>query len=139
MVPKILHQIQCGCGFFSRTTTDNTITFELVYRGNCGTKLRKKRVSRPAKVTFTLEAGKTYQIGNPPQKKLEQAHAFAAKPDFWVVEKSTGEKITATVELSRPRTFLTQLRSAVTPVYEFESDRVAGSGAGEKTATKYHC
>lgn len=94
-----------------------------------------KVVSRPAKVTFTLEAGKTYQIGNPPQKKLEQAHAFAAKPDFWVVEKSTGEKITATVELSRPRTFLTQLRSAVTPVYEFESDRVAGSGAGEKTAT----
>ena len=42
-----------------------------------------------------------------------------------MVNAKTKEVIESAVELSRPRTFLTQLKSAVTPVYEFESDQVA--------------
>lgn len=86
-----------------------------------------KVVSRPAKIAFKVEAGKTYQVSHDPQKKLEQAQAFAEKPSFWVINTATNKKVDAKVELSRPRTFLTSLQSAVTPVYEFESDKVVKS------------
>ncbi len=88
-----------------------------------------KVVSRPAKVTFTAQAGKSYQILNPKQDSLQQAKDFAEKPDFYVVNSKTGEKVEAKVELSRPRTFLTTLRSSVAPVYEFESDKVNSAPA----------
>ena len=85
----------------------------------------EKVVSRPAKVTFEVEAGKQYKVIHEPQKNLEDARAFAEQPEFQVVNAKTKEVIESAVELSRPRTFLTQLKSAVTPVYEFESDQVA--------------
>lgn len=84
----------------------------------------EKLVSRPAKVTFTAQAGNTYQVINEKQSTLEQARAFAEKPDFSVIDVKTKQPVQTVVELSRPRTFLTQLRSAVTPVYEFDSDKV---------------
>ncbi len=84
----------------------------------------EKVVSRPAKVTFTVAAGKTYQIKNPPQKDLEQAREFTEKPQFFVTEVSSGTEVESTVELSRPRTFMTTLKSAVAPVYEFPSDQI---------------
>ncbi|MEE2731342.1 MAG: DUF2057 family protein [Pseudomonadota bacterium] len=84
----------------------------------------EKVVSRPAKVTFQAEAGKTYKVVNPKQSNLEAAKTFAEAPEFSVVDAKTGANVEATQELSRPRTFLTELKSAVTPVYEFESDQV---------------
>ena len=84
----------------------------------------EKVVSRPAKVTFVAEAGKQYIVKTPTQPRLDSAKAFAEKPEFFILDMNTGEKIASSLELSRPRTFLTQLKSAVTPVYEFESDQV---------------
>ena len=84
----------------------------------------EKIVSRPAKVTFVAEAGKSYKVDNPKQSGLAAAREFAEKPEFSIVDAGTGKVVSSTIELSRPRTFLTQLKSAVTPVYEFESDRV---------------
>lgn len=94
-----------------------------------------KLVSRPAKVTFEAERGERYQIAHDPQPNRKQAQEFAEKPDFWVMNVSSGKKVESLVELSRPRTFLTNLRSSMTPEYEFESDRVASSsGAKEQLA-----
>lgn len=84
----------------------------------------EKVVSRPAKITFMAEPGKTYLLMNAPQKGLESARTFAEKPEFTVMDAKSGQVVAATVELSRPRTFMTSLRSAVAPVYEFESDLV---------------
>jgi len=91
---------------------------------NIGSDEHEKIVSRPAKVSFQVKPGEHYKVTNPPQKTLEEARAFAEKPDFRVMVVETGEEVASSVELSRPRTFLTQLKSAVTPVYEFESDQV---------------
>ncbi|MGB3622837.1 DUF2057 domain-containing protein [Ketobacter sp. MCCC 1A13808] len=83
-----------------------------------------KVVSRPAKITFNAEPGKEYFIGNQPQKTLQEAKDFAENPEFLVTEIGSNKAIEAKVELSRPRTFMTTLRSAAAPVYEFESDQV---------------
>lgn len=84
----------------------------------------EKVVSRPAKVTFNAEAGKAYKVVNPKQSDLQSAKDFAEQPTFSVLDVKTGAVIQSSIELSRPRTFLTQLKSAVTPVYEFESDQI---------------
>lgn len=91
---------------------------------NLSTDEHEKVVSRPAKVTFTAEAGKTYQLVNPKQSTVAEAKEFAENPSFSVQDVQSGAMVEAVVELSRPRTFLTELRSAVTPVYEFDSDQV---------------
>lgn len=94
---------------------------------NIGSDEHEKIVSRPAKVSFQVKPGEHYKVTNPPQKSLAAAKTFAEKPDFRVMVVETGEEVASSVELSRPRTFLTQLKSAVTPVYEFESDQVQGN------------
>ena len=85
----------------------------------------EKVVSRPAKLTFTAEAGKQYKVANPKHPDLESAKAFAEQPEFMIVDAKTGAVVESAMELSRPRSFVAQLKSAVTPVYEFESDQVA--------------
>lgn len=106
-----------------------------------------KVVSRPAKVTFIAEAGKRYQIQHPPQKRLDNAQAFARKPEFWVVELDSGERVAAAVELSRPRSLLPSLKSESAPDYVFESDAVvpaaapaavAGNGAAGSASDQPH-
>lgn len=87
----------------------------------------EKIVSRPAKVTFIAEAGKQYQIQHAPQKRLDNGRAFAEKPEFWVVELASGDRVAAEVELSRPRSFLQGLKFENTPSYEFASDGVKPS------------
>ena len=84
----------------------------------------EKIVSRPAKVTFIAEAGKQYQVRHPAQKRLDNARAFAEKPEFWVVGLPSGDKVAAEVELSRPRNFVSKLKFETTPDYEFASDAV---------------
>lgn len=84
----------------------------------------EKVVSRPAKVSFTAEAGKRYQVRHPPQKQLQDAKAFADKPEFWVVELPSGDLVASQMELSRPRSFVPRLKLANTPEYEFASDAV---------------
>ena len=97
-----------------------------------------KVVSRPAKVTFVAEAGKQYQVQHPPQQRLNNAKAFAEKPDFWMVELPSGERVASQVELSRPRSFLPALKFENTPQYEFASDAVVApatsSAAGSAVA-----
>ena len=92
--------------------------------------------SRPAKITFVAEPGKHYQIRNPVEKKLQDAKKLEQKPEFWVVELSTGKRIPATVEMSRPRSFFEGLKMQNKPAYEFASDRVqpAEGDAGNGTA-----
>ncbi len=84
-----------------------------------------KVVSRPAKITFQTESGKKYSVGNPKQKTLEQSKAFAENPEFIVTELGSNKTVEASVEMSRPRTFMTQIKSVAAPVYEFDSDRVS--------------
>lgn len=93
-----------------------------------------KVVSRPAKVTFVAEAGKQYQVQHPPQQRLNNAKAFAEKPEFWVVELGSGERVASQVELSRPRSFMTGLKSVNTPEYEFASDALSPGAAGASAA-----
>lgn len=88
-----------------------------------------KVVSRPAKITFNAQPAGRYQIDNPKQATLEEAKAFAEKPSFTVIDLDSKQTVEATIELSRPRTFMTQLKSAVAPVYEFESDQVQAAQA----------
>jgi len=95
----------------------------------------EKVVSRPAKVSFDAEAGKHYRIENPRQKTLEEAQAFAEQPEFKVVDSTSGAEVTATVELSRPRSFLTELKTAMTPEYAFESDQVVTAPVVATAAT----
>lgn len=90
-----------------------------------GSDEHEKVVSRPAKVTFVAEAGKQYQIQHPKQQRLDNAKAFAQKPEFYVVEVGSGNRVAAEVELSRPRSFLAGLKLENTPEYEFASDSVA--------------
>ena len=92
----------------------------------------EKVVSRPAKVTFTVEGGSLYEIQSLAPTELEAAKAFAEQPTVQVVNVKTGAVIASNVELSRPRTVLTQLKSAVTPTYEFGSDQVAPGAALEE-------
>lgn len=94
-----------------------------------------KVVSRPAKVTFTAEAGKQYQVQHAPQKKLSDAKTFAEKPEFRVVELPSGNLVASQVELSRPRSFMPTLKLANTPEYEFASDRVTPVQAASSTST----
>lgn len=84
----------------------------------------EKVVSRPAKITFMAEAGKQYQVQHPPQKRLNNAKAFAKKPEFWIVELPSGERMPSAMELSRPRTFMDGLKFDGKPEYEFASDAV---------------
>lgn len=93
-----------------------------------------KVVSRPAKITFVAEAGKQYQVRHPPQQRLNNAKAFAEKPEFWVVELPSGNKVASQVELSRPRSFLPALKFENTPQYEFASDAVAAPAAAAAAA-----
>lgn len=89
----------------------------------------EKIVSRPAKVTFIAEAGKQYQIQHAPQKRLDNARAFAEKPEFWVVELASGDRVAAEVELSRPRSFLQGLKAMNAPEYVFVSDAATPAAA----------
>ena len=103
----------------------------------------EKIVSRPAKITFIAEAGKQYQIQHPPQQRLNNAKAFAEKPEFWMVELPSGNRIPALVEMSRPRSFLAGLKFENTPEYEFSSDAVAlqpaaVSSQGGEVAAQQH-
>lgn len=84
----------------------------------------QKVVSRPAKILFTAQAGKRYRIESTKPSSLEQAQAFKEQPEFFVLDLISGNRIPATVELSRPRSFISQLKSSVTPAYEFASDQV---------------
>lgn len=93
----------------------------------------EKVVSRPAKITFSAETGKAYRIENPSQTDLSAAQAFSDHPEFSVVDAATGAVVVSAIELSRPRTFLTQLKSAATPVYAFESDQIQ-SNVGQTVA-----
>lgn len=89
----------------------------------------EKIVSRPAKVTFIAEAGKQYQLQHAPQKRLDNARAFAEKPEFWVVELGSGDRVAAEVELSRPRSFLQGLKAMNAPEYVFVSDAATPAAA----------
>lgn len=96
----------------------------------------EKVVSRPAKITFIAEVGKQYQVRHPPQQRLNNAKAFAEKPEFWVVELPSGNRVASQVELSRPRSFLPALKFENTSQYEFASDAVnASPGAAATGAT----
>lgn len=94
----------------------------------------EKIVSRPAKITFVAEAGKRYQIQHPPQQRLNHAKAFAEKPEFSVLELPALTAVPATVELSRPRSFLPKLKFSDAPTYEFASDAVTPAAAGAAVA-----
>lgn len=89
----------------------------------------EKIVSRPAKVTFIAEPGKQYQLQHAPQKRLDNARAFAEKPEFWVVELGSGDRVAAEVELSRPRSFLQGLKVQSAPEYVFVSDAATPAAA----------
>ncbi len=84
----------------------------------------EKVVSRLAKISFNAEAGKQYQVQHPPQKQLADAQSFAKRPEFWVVELPSGERVASSMELSRPRGFLASLKPGSTLDEEFVSDSI---------------
>ncbi|AUM11723.1 DUF2057 family protein [Ketobacter alkanivorans] len=127
---KYIDNDEVSTGFIGQQTTyrvqagERTLMVEYSDLFEISNDEHEKVVSRPAKITFLAEAGKTYQVVNPKQVTLGAAQSFAEKPEFNVINVANKQTVEATVELSRPRTFMTQLRSAVAPVYEFESDQV---------------
>lgn len=129
---KYVDNDEVGSGFIGQEVTyriqagPRTLIVEYSDLFNIDVDNHEKVVSRPAKLTFNAEPGKVYaiQVKPPLPKDLKAARALAEKPDFQVLEQGSGRVVDANVELSRPRSFMTQLRSAVTPVYEFESDQV---------------
>lgn len=95
----------------------------------------EKVASRPAKITFTVESGQSYQLKNSPQATLLSAKEFAEAPEFWVENTETLEKVSSSVELSRPRSFAAAVKSMATPVYEFDSDKVSDSSVSLQAVT----
>ncbi|MAR91128.1 MAG: hypothetical protein CML06_09660 [Pseudomonadales bacterium] len=135
---KYVDNDEVSAGFIGQEVTyriqagNRTLMVEYSDLFNIDVDNHEKVVSRPAKVIFNAEPGKAYtiQVTPPLPKDLKAARALAEKPDFQVLEQGSGRVVDASVELSRPRSFMTQLKSAVTPVYEFESDQVDAGDSG---------
>ena len=91
----------------------------------------KKLVSRPIKLTFDMDANKTYQVGHRELNDLEGSIAFAREPVFRVSEIEGNKKVAVVVESSMP--VADQGTFGIARGYEFRSDdRVVSTRVGNQ-------
>jgi len=91
----------------------------------------EKVTSPPVKITFTAEPNQTYQIQHKSVPSFEQSKVFAGKPVLLVKNVVTGSVVAADFELAAPKSFMSGLRFASTPDYQFSSEGVAKNSAVE--------
>ena len=64
-------------------------------------------VSRPARVSFTADAGREYVFAHDPKTTLDSAREFARNPQLRVIDVASGAAVAATVEMGEDTGFFT--------------------------------